>query len=499
MDIGSSYLSVIARSGVPVMHAAVLPPSGKVLFLDKVEDYSELRLPNNRWAYSALYDPETHHLSPLSVATNPFCCGGSFLSDGRLVTVGGNAPLLWLDPTVGDGFDAIRYIGDEGGNYSWKEPGNKLASNRWYATAQTLADGKIFVAAGSLNGQNQFNFSNNNPTYEILDVNGMYPFLHLMPDGSLFIFADTCSELFDVAKNETIRTMPDLPGMHRTYPNTGGSVMLPLRAENNYEAEIMICGGGQTQAINSPCEATCGRLKPMGKRPLWEMSTMPGPRGMVEGVLLLDGTVLWINGCHKGAQGFGLATYPALELLVYDPKWNNWTVSGRTTIARLYHSVAFLLLDGTVLIAGSNPNEMPVTQQHVDIHNQYKAFPTEFRMETWIPPYLRGDKASRRPTVMRLSTYILRRGKRVTIEFSTVEQVKTLDIVLYSGGFITHSVHMGQVMVYLENNGWETLSNGRKRVVACMPEQVKLAPGPYVVYLLANGIPAVGKFVTVRV
>ncbi|OAP58101.1 hypothetical protein AYL99_07191 [Fonsecaea erecta] len=173
MDIGNSYFSVIALSGVPVMHAAVLPPSGKVVFLDKVEDYSELRLPNNRWAYSALYDPDTHYLTPLSVATNPFCCGGTFLADGRLVTVGGNAPLLWLDPTVEDGFDAIRYIGNEGGDYQWKEPGNKLASNRWYASAQTLADGKIFVAAGSLNGQSQYNFSNNNPTYEILDANGV--------------------------------------------------------------------------------------------------------------------------------------------------------------------------------------------------------------------------------------------------------------------------------------------------------------------------------------
>lgn len=155
------------------MHAAVLPPSGKLVFLDKVENYSELVLPNGRFAYSSLYDPDTHQATPLSVATNPFCCGGTFLADGRLVALGGNGPLLWLDPTVEDGFDGIRYIGSNSGNYQWNEPGGKLASKRWYASAQTMADGKIFVAAGSLNGLDPLNFSNNNPTYEILNADGV--------------------------------------------------------------------------------------------------------------------------------------------------------------------------------------------------------------------------------------------------------------------------------------------------------------------------------------
>lgn len=173
IDMSYNYFKVSGSSGVPVMHAAVLPPLGKVMFIDKVENYSELRLPNDRWAYSSLYDPETHQVTPLAVATNAFCCGGAFLPDGRLVALGGNAPLLWLDPTVEDGLDAIRYIGSEDGRYEWKEPGNKLASPRWYASAQTMADGRIFVAAGSLNGLDPANHSNNNPTYEILDVNGV--------------------------------------------------------------------------------------------------------------------------------------------------------------------------------------------------------------------------------------------------------------------------------------------------------------------------------------
>ena len=101
------------------------------------------------------------------------------MANERLINLGGNGPLTNIDPTVGDGFNAIRYLsrartspGEEAGQ-SWTEPGNKLASARWYATAQTLGDGRVFVASGSLNGLNPTVKENNNPTYEILDINGV--------------------------------------------------------------------------------------------------------------------------------------------------------------------------------------------------------------------------------------------------------------------------------------------------------------------------------------
>lgn len=97
------------RSRVPVMHAALLP-SGKVAFLDKLENYTESKLPSGRYAYSTIYDPDTQELSPLALTSNAFCCGGAFLADGTLLTMGGNGPLDFLDDTIQDGFDALRYL-----------------------------------------------------------------------------------------------------------------------------------------------------------------------------------------------------------------------------------------------------------------------------------------------------------------------------------------------------------------------------------------------------
>jgi hypothetical protein len=85
---------------------------------------------------------------------------------------------VYLDPNIGDGFNAIRILdrspdGSKNG-IGWQErDNNKLASARWYATAQTMPDGTVFVASGSLNGLNPAVNANNNPTYEILDRNGV--------------------------------------------------------------------------------------------------------------------------------------------------------------------------------------------------------------------------------------------------------------------------------------------------------------------------------------
>jgi len=157
-------------SGVPAMHAALMA-NGNVVFLDKVEAYTQLRLPNGHPACSSVYDPITQESRPLSYSTNAFCAAGAFLPDGRLVALGGNIRIA-SDPTVTDGYDGIRYLDAMAEQDGWSEPGNKLASNRWYGTAQTLSNGSVFVASGSITGEDFNNRSKANPTFEILDAQG---------------------------------------------------------------------------------------------------------------------------------------------------------------------------------------------------------------------------------------------------------------------------------------------------------------------------------------
>lgn len=328
----------------------------------------------------------------------------------------------------------------------------------------------------------------------------MYPFLHLLKDGNLFVFTSKASQIFDVHTGRIVRKLPMLRGLHRTYPNTGGSVMLPLTAKNNYETEIMICGGGQIDSEKSPTDDSCGIIKPTSPNPEWTNTKMPGGgRVMVEGLLLLDGTVLWLNGARLGCQGFGTASAPALTALIYNPDTHQWSEAGHSPIARLYHSVALMLLDGTILVAGSNPNEMPILEEDTDPSIPSRAFPTEFRVEKYTPSYLVDGKASKRPTDIMISSQILMPGQTVsTITFTALNKPEEFKILLYHGGFVTHAVHMGQVMIEMEHLNLKHVIDTQYQVSVRIPD-IKIAPGPYVVYVVVNDVPGTGQFVSVQV
>jgi hypothetical protein len=499
------------------MHAGLLP-NGKVVFLDKVENYTDLKLPNGQYAYSSEYDPVTQKLVPLSYKTNAFCSGGIFLADGRFGSFGGNGPLDFIDPTVGDGFNGIRYLSRSATDASldgkaWEELDTQLDTARWYASAQIMADGKIFVASGSLNGLDPTKPENNNPTYEILNRDGtpqgksipmellekhqpyyMYPFIHLLKDGTMFVFTSKSSEIFNLDTSATVRSFPDLPGDYRTYPNSGGSVILPFSSKNNWNPDVVICGGGPYQDITAPCDPSCGRINPLNANANWEMDSMPEGRGMVEGTLLPDGTVIWVNGAEEGAQGFELARKPTLKVLIYDPaqpKGKRFTTGPTSTIPRLYHSVALLLLDGTLLISGSNPIEQPVLQASAKY-----PYITEFRNEIYTPPYLQGNPT--RPSNIVLSSKALRaNGSKFTIKFNSPTSAKEVKVSLYYGGFVTHSVHMGHRMAFLDTAGFKAGATAQTIEVTMPPNANVAPPGPYVVYVMMDGVPGHGQFVQV--
>ena len=438
------------------------------------------------------------------------------------MSLGGNGPLTDIDPTVGDGFTAIRYLSRSSSDASldgqgWSEPGNKLSSARWYASAQTLPDGTVFVASGSLNGLDPTVLANNNPTYEILNSQGvsnadsitldilvknqpyyMYPFIHLLNDGDLFIFVSKSAEMFSVGSNAVVKSLPDLPGDYRTYPNTGSSVLLPLTSSNDWAPDIIICGGGAYQDITSPTDPSCGRIQPLSNNPQWEMDSMPEGRGMVEATLLPDGTVVWLNGCNQGSQGFGLAMAPTLEALIYNPNLphgQRWYTGASTAIARLYHSVALLLLDGTMMIAGSNPVQQPVLTP-VPGQTPSEDYVTEFRVEIYTPPYLQGNPA--RPTEIVLSSKALTAdGSQFGIDFDAPATAQRLRVALYHGGYVTHSLHMGQRMLFLDNQGFSAGQTAQHLTVDMPPNRNVAQPGPYVVYVVCDGVPGIGQFVMV--
>jgi len=183
---------------------------------------------------------------------------------------------------------------------------------------------------------------------------------------------------------------------------------------NDWAPDVVICGGGAYQDITCPTDSSCGRIQPLSPDPVWELDAMPEGRGMVESTLLSDGTVVWVNGCNQGAHGFGLATAPTLEALMYDPSLplgKRFTTGPSSTVARLYHSVTLLLLDGTLMVAGSDPVQQFVLDP-VPNQTPSQDYVTDFRVEKYTPPYLQ-DNAQRSTNVVLSTKTFVANGSKV--------------------------------------------------------------------------------------
>jgi hypothetical protein len=77
-------------------------------------------------------------------------------------------------------------------------------------------------------------------------------------------------------------------------------VLLPLSLENNYTAEVLVCGGSkfkESPSRDDPADDSCGRIRPLDANPQWVMETMPDPRIVPDGIITANGQASWIGCC----------------------------------------------------------------------------------------------------------------------------------------------------------------------------------------------------------
>lgn len=266
-----------------------------------------------------------------------------------------------------------------------------ISSSSRYASNQILPDGQRQILVGGRSAvsyefvpkrtstEGKFNL-------ELLygGKDDLYPYVSLLPDGNLWIFAAKDSILLNYNTNIVLRKYPTLPGQTRNYPAAGSSTLLPLSWVDGFQsAEVLICGGSSAGFnTNQPAQKSCGRMVVTSPNATWLMEDMPVARVMGDMIILPTGDVLIINGAQVGSQGWGAASVPTFQPCLYatNDATNRFTLLAATTIARLYHSTANLMSDGRILVAGSNTHEFYTYNN--------TAFPTELRVEAFNPPYL---------------------------------------------------------------------------------------------------------------
>ncbi len=485
-----SYDFLIGGTNIPLITSQAI--NGKVTFLEKFGTGP----PNSTGAYELdLSEIDNWDLAwrTMHVKTDVFCAAGLTLPDkaGRQINIGG-----WSGAST----YGVRLYSPDGkagvhGKNDWEENASilKLQDGRWYPTAMNMANGSILIIGGE-EGSNSAPV----PTLEILpstgtkplrmdwlertDPNNLYPYAAVLPSGGIFVAYWNEARILDENTFATVKTLPMIPGAvndpkgGRTYPLEGSAVLLPQYAPYTDPLGVLICGG----STNGPGNAldNCVSTYPDAASPKWELERMPSPRVMSCMAPLPDGTFIILNGAHHGVAGFGLGIGPNLNALMYDPRkplGSRITVMANTTVARLYHSEGITLLDGRVLVTGSDP------QDGVN--------PQEYRIETFTPPYLLSGKP--RPTFTIKNTdwgY----GQKISFELGGKAANGDITVSLLGSVSSTHGNSMGARTLFPEMS-----CSGTSCTVTAPPGKYIAPPGWYQFFVLDGGIPAVGVFVRI--
>lgn len=339
--------------------------------------------------------------------------------------------------------------------------------------------------------------------------NNLYPFVHLLTDGTLFIFANDRSVVFDYRNGQVVRELPVLPGGGRNYPASGMSALLPLdlRRGDVLSPEVIVCGGtpknafklGETNTFN-PALKDCGRINPLKPDAKWAIDQMPVARTMGDLLILPSGDLLMLNGAARGCSGWGFARQPVLTPLLYSPRQprgKRFRPLAATAIARMYHATSAVLPDATVLVAGSNTNSA-YNFSGVD-------FPTEVRVERFTPPYLAAGRANNRPVIdaATVPNSGMAYGSQFTLQFTMPPELSVAEgdmkVTMYAPPFTTHGFSMNQRLLVLSVTAFAPNGPHRYTITVAAPGKPELAPpGYYLLYVMAQGVPSKAVWVKVH-
>ncbi|KAL8265503.1 hypothetical protein R6Q59_023633 [Mikania micrantha] len=477
----------------------------------------EMNLKPDCFAHAIAYDVETGNSRTVYLDGEPWCSSGHLWPNGDLVATGGTR----------GGVRSIRVLSMADPNANFVEKKNILADKRWYSSNQVLEDGSAVIAGG----RNSFSYEIvppnklefhprrfNLPFLQETTVpkrpgpgmyieNNLYPFMFLIPDGNVFLFANDRGIIFHPHTGTVVRQFPKLPGGARNYPASGMAALLPLTitpTPDNIHAEVVVCGGNTQDAYPSvdskhtknrvftPALRDCHRIVLSNHGSTWEKEQdMPSGRCMGDLVHLPNGNLLMINGARKGVAGWENAMDPNLTPVLYTPNkpmGQRFKELAPTTIARMYHSIAALIPDGKILVAGSNPHSKYLVKAE---------YPTELRVEKFSPPYLDPALAGQRPVISPEKTdKVLKYGKdfKIGVKFNGGKvNPQDVKVTLYYPPFTTHGFSMNQRLLILS---LRTVANDV--ITAVAPPSGKVAPPAYyILFVNFRGIPGKGIWVHV--
>jgi hypothetical protein len=412
------------------------------------------------WDPSKGTGPESHLMLPNGGGTDLFCTGqvvlpyeDSVLMAGGDVTV--NGVRNYSSPAI-NFFDYKKNV--------LISPKAVMQRPRWYPTLVTLSNGDVFIAGGRIGPDAYLDLPEIYSTtkgWSILKgakseeafgrANWDYPLSWQAPNGKVFVTS---------VQGPTFYVDPTGDGsIERT------SLVLPWSAF--YMPAVMYEPG---KILMTRKRGKTALVDLNGDVPTARESGLYGiGRVNSNATVMADGKVLLSGGSFSHNQD-RLVNYGAS---IWDPATEQWSRGPSSKRMRLYHSVALLLPDATVLTGGGGADG-PQTNLNVEIY---------------YPPYLfkpdgSGEKVTRRPAIVE-APHFLSWGQEFTIKAS--EDVSRVTLV--KTGAVTHTANFDQRFMTLPHQSKEGVVT-----LKAPPSSHVAPPGNYMLFVFdRQGVPSVAR------
>ncbi|HJR17704.1 MAG TPA: galactose oxidase-like domain-containing protein [Gemmatimonadales bacterium] len=460
---------------------AVLLGNGQLLTYGTGNPDSSPPRPTQQTGYF-IYDvweprENSHFTLPNTTGTDIFCSAQIILpQSGNVLIAGGDNFINGQTTNTGNDNSNIFDPSNNTLNLS-----NHMNRPRWYGSTTTLPDGRIYIQGGT-GGNDRPEIRELDGTFRLLsgvDTSSLFPLYprnRVAPDGRLFGYSDRTMYYVD----------PNAAGGNGSITFAG---VMPSDGPSGWTStdvmyapgKILRCGGGSNalpeegdsviQAKNAAAVIDINGATPIYKK----MASMPVSLHWANATVLADGNVVVTGGSLLSNVKNGVNT----TALLWRADTGGWTKGARSTPnkSRLYHSVALLLPDGSVLSGGGGA---PGPEANTDA-------------EIYYPPYLftKSGAFASRPTITSSPGHISY-GQNFEVRVSSAARIQRVTFI--KTGSVTHSHNFEQRFMEL---AFTTGAAGVLDVRA--PSSRFLAPpGNYLLFVISSsGVPSVAKIVQI--
>ena len=439
---------------------------------------------NGGQTVTATFDPSSGSVTQRTVTNTDhdmFCPGLSTDANGTVVVTGGNnAPRTSLYDETAD---------------AWIS-GPDMNIPRGYQASTSCSDGRTFTIGGSwsgpLGGKNGEIYDPTTDTWALLSNALVQP---MLTNDSAGIFRqDNHAWLFGWKSGSVFQAGPSMAmNWYGTVDATNGSQSpAGVRASdgdamcgnavmyNAVKGKVLTVGGSPdysgSSATGNAHIITIGNPGSSDTN-VQTLSPMSYPRIFANAVVLPNGEV-FITGGQTVGDPF-VDNNLDLTPEMWNPSNQKFTKMQPNSIARVYHSVGLLLLDGTILSGGGGLCGAGCSTNHFDA-------------QIYTPPYLLNANGSpkTRPVITSVSAAAVALGATLTV--TTDSAVTSMALMRY--GSATHTVDTDQRRIPLTPK-----AQGTNTYTVVVPKDPGIAlPGYWMLFAMNSaGVPSVAQTVQI--